>query len=84
MKGAYSDCLKCCGHGCPECCAPKDEYAVLYTRDRGLWMATVQGVVGVHTQGRSRDEARDRVREALALAIGDEAAEKVRLVEVGP
>src|SRR5690349_5909734 len=57
-------------------------YKVTYERDpEKWWVATVRGVAGVHTQGRTIDEARRRIREALALAIGDDAAEAAELVD---
>jgi predicted RNase H-like HicB family nuclease len=57
-------------------------YTVVYERDEtNWWVAKVRGVAGVHTQGRSIDEARRRVREALSLAIGDEQAESAKLVD---
>ncbi len=47
-------------------------YHVSYERDgSGWWVASVRGVRGCHTQGRTVDEARRRVREALALFIDD-------------
>ena len=50
-------------------------YKVTYERDEdGWWVARVRGVRGVHTQGRTIGDARRRIREALALAIGDRAA----------
>ncbi len=57
-------------------------YTVTYERDSETWwIATVKGVQGVHTQGRSIDEARRRIREALSLAIGDRAGAKAKLVD---
>ena len=57
-------------------------YTVVFERDADeWWVASVRGVAGVHSQGRSIDQARTRVREALALAIGDDAAERARLVD---
>jgi predicted RNase H-like HicB family nuclease len=57
-------------------------YTVTFERDEeGWWVATVRGVKGVHTQGRSIDDARRHVREALALAIGDEAAERAEFMD---
>ena len=48
--------------------APK--YRVVYSRDEsGWWQATVPAVRGCHTQGRTIDEARRRVREALSLFV---------------
>ncbi len=56
------------------------QYTVTYERDEdGWWVATVQGVPGVHTQGRTIGDARHRVREALALAIGDQPAKTAEL-----
>ena len=44
-------------------------YRVAYERDKsGWWIATVRGVRGCHTQGRTVDEARRRIREALGLS----------------
>jgi len=57
-------------------------YEVTYARDEGgWWIARVRGVSGVHSNGRTIAEARRRVREALALAVGDTAAEKADLVD---
>jgi predicted RNase H-like HicB family nuclease len=45
-------------------------YRVAYERhDSGWWVATVRGVRGCHTQGRTIDEARRRIREALELFV---------------
>lgn len=53
-------------------------YTVTYERDeKGFWVAHVKGIAGCHTQGRTIAQARDRVREALALF--DEHADKARL-----
>jgi predicted RNase H-like HicB family nuclease len=42
-------------------------------------VATVRGVRGWHTQGRTVDEARRRIREGLELFVDD--ARKARLVD---
>ena len=42
-------------------------------------MAYVRGVRGCHTQGRTVDEARRRIREALDLFVDD--ARRVRIVD---
>ncbi len=43
---------------------------VRYERDKeGWWVATVSRFRGCHTQGRTLDEARRRIREALALYV---------------
>ena len=55
-------------------------YRVAYERDEsGWWVATVRGVRGCHTQGRTVDEARRRIREALELFVDD--ARKARIVD---
>jgi predicted RNase H-like HicB family nuclease len=47
-------------------------YRVSYERDQsGWWVASVRGVRGCHTQGRTVDEARRRIREALELFVDD-------------
>lgn len=47
-------------------------YRVAYERDEsGWWVATVRGVRGCHTQGRTVDEARRRVVEAMELFVDD-------------
>ena len=55
-------------------------YHVAYERDRtGWWVASVRGIRGCHTQGRTVDEARRRIREALGLFIED--AETAHLID---
>lgn len=47
-------------------------YHVVYRRDEsGWWVASVREVRGCHTQGRTVDEARRRIREALELFVDD-------------
>lgn len=47
-------------------------YTVRYERDEdGWWVATVKGVKGCHTQGRSIEAARKRIRESLALYVDE-------------
>ena len=53
---------------------------VVYERDEsGWWAATVRGVRGCHTPGRTVDEARRRIREALELFVDD--ARKASIVD---
>lgn len=62
-------------------------YKVTYERiEDGWWLANVHGhgVQGVFTDGRSIEEARRRVREPLALAIGDDEAEAAVLEDSFP
>ena len=45
-------------------------YRVFYERDQSGWrVASVRGVRGCHTQGRTVDEARRRIVEALELFV---------------
>jgi len=45
-------------------------YHVDYERDEDRWwVATVRGIRGCHTQGRTINEARRRIREALKLFV---------------
>lgn len=47
-------------------------YHVAYERDEsGWWVASVRGVRGCHTQGRTVDEARRRIVEAMELFVAD-------------
>ncbi len=47
-------------------------YTVRYERDEdGWWVATVKEVAGCHTQGRTIDQARRRIREALDLFVSN-------------
>jgi predicted RNase H-like HicB family nuclease len=56
-------------------------YRVAYERDEsGWWVASVKGVRGCHTQGRTVDEARRRIREALGLFV-DDARRAARIVD---
>lgn len=55
-------------------------YRVAYERDEsGWWVASARGLRGCHTQGRTVDEARRRIREAMALFIDD--ADTVGIVD---
>jgi predicted RNase H-like HicB family nuclease len=48
------------------------KYTVTYEQDEsGWWVATVRGVPGVHTQGRSIETAKRRIAEALTAALGE-------------
>lgn len=50
-------------------------YRVTYERDEsGWWVASVRGVRGCHTQGRTVDEARRRIVEALELFVDNPRA----------
>lgn len=55
-------------------------YRVVYELDEsGHWIATVPSVKGCHSYGRSINEARSHVREALGLFV--RGAKRARLVD---
>jgi predicted RNase H-like HicB family nuclease len=56
------------------------EYQVVIERDEsGAWLARVPGVPGCHSHGRTLEQVRRRIREALSLWADDAAG--ARLVE---
>ena len=58
----------------------RGKYRVVLERDEsGAWIARVPGVRGCHTHGRTLNQARRRIREALSLWVDD--ADKAELVE---
>ncbi|PYR57986.1 MAG: hypothetical protein DMF91_18190 [Acidobacteria bacterium] len=53
-------------------------YHVAYERDAsGWWVASVRELRGCHTQGRTVDEARRRIREAMELFVADARSAKL-------
>src|SRR5437870_13607759 len=53
-------------------------YHVAYERDAsGWWVASVREMRGCHTQGRTADEARRRIRKAMALFVDDARSAKL-------
>ncbi len=53
-------------------------YNVSYERDAsGWWVASVREIRGCHTQGRTVDEARRRVREAMELFVNNARSAKL-------
>jgi len=53
-------------------------YHVGYERDEsGWWVASVREIRGCHTQGRTVDEARRRIREAMGLFVANLRAVKI-------
>src|SRR6185503_12500587 len=53
-------------------------YHVTYERDEsGWWIASVRGLRGCHTQGRTVDEARRRIIEAMALFVDNARSAKI-------
>ena len=55
-------------------------YRVAYKRDEsGWWVASVRGVRGCHTQGRTVDEARRRIVEAMELFVDN--ARKATIID---
>lgn len=62
----------------------RGKYRVVFERDEsGAWIARVRGVRGCHTHGRTLEQARRRIREALGLWVEDadtaELEEEIRL-----
>jgi predicted RNase H-like HicB family nuclease len=49
------------------------QYTAEFKREDGWWIVRIVEARGVHSNGRSLEEARRRVREALSLDIGDAA-----------
>ncbi len=58
-------------------------YTVRYERDEaGWWVAMVKEAPAAITQGRTIGEARRRIREALAVVLGDDvAAQRAKLID---
>ena len=53
-------------------------YRIAYERDEsGWWVASVRGLRGCHTQGRTVDEARRRIVEAMELFVADARHAKI-------
>jgi predicted RNase H-like HicB family nuclease len=47
-------------------------YTVIYERDEeGWWVAEVPEVPGCHTQGRTIEQARERILDALSLYVDE-------------
>jgi len=54
-------------------------YRVVYERDEsGWWHVRVPAVAGCHTQGRTVEEARRRIREALGLFVRNARTVKLK------
>jgi len=53
-------------------------YKLAFERDEsGWWVASVRGLRGCHTQGRTVDEARRRIVEAMELFVDDARTAKI-------
>lgn len=60
------------------------EFSVVIERDEeGYYIGSVPALPGCHTQARSLDELMDRVREAIALCLEDEAEQASGLEFIG-
>ena len=62
----------------------KSAYTALFEQDEsGAWIVSVPGIRGCHSYGRSLNEARRRIREALGLFVRNarsvELSEEIRL-----
>lgn len=44
-------------------------YTAVYERDGDWWIGHVEEVPGAHTQGRTLDEARENLKEAVELML---------------
>ena len=54
-------------------------YRIILERDEtGAWLARVPSVPGCHTYGRTLEQARRRIREALELWVGDAPSSELR------
>lgn len=65
---------------------PMKTYTVIYERDEdGWWVAEAPEAPGCHTQGRTIEQARERILDALSLYADDAAhillREEARLPE---
>ncbi len=55
-----------------------NKYSVKFERDQeGWWVASVKGIPGCQTQGRTIEQARGRIRETLEQFIEDAASAKL-------
>lgn len=55
-------------------------YRVRYERDDGAtWIVTIPAIPGCHSYGRTLEQARERIREAVALWVED--SDRVTLVD---
>jgi predicted RNase H-like HicB family nuclease len=55
---------------------PEFDLTILYERGEDGWtVASIPAIPGVHSQGRTRAEARDNVLDALALMLSPEPIE---------
>ena len=50
------------------------KYHVVYHRERAGWFVEIPSVHGCHTQGRTIEQARRHMREALSLCVDEAAA----------
>jgi predicted RNase H-like HicB family nuclease len=55
---------------------PEFDLTILYDKGEGGWIvASIPAVLGVLSQGRTRDQARENVLDALALMLSPEPVE---------
>jgi len=58
------------------------KYHVVYERDEtGWWLASVPSLQGCHTQGRTLDEAKWRVKEAIEVTIDADLPDDTEFTE---
>lgn len=55
----------------------KREFTAVYKKGNGRYIAWIEEIPGVNTQGRTKEEARENLKEALALIL--DAGRKIAL-----
>jgi len=59
-----------------------NKFTAVFERDGGWWIGYVEELPGANTQGRTLEEARENLKEAVALVI--EANRELTRIEVAP
>ena len=54
-------------------------YTALFERGEKYWVVQLKELAGCITQARTIEQGKERIREALSLFIGDDAAEKAEI-----
>ena len=73
-KQIERDLAACLGEGVAEIMT----YRAVYERDPdGRWVVRIPDVPGCHSYGRTIDQARERIREALGLFVNDSTAARI-------
>lgn len=56
-------------------------HVLLYTDEDGVWIAEVPSLPGCHSDGQTREEAIENIKEAIALWIEDAKAHEEEVPE---